>query len=278
MKLFSAHLYKIFSFCLLLLLIASCKSSAPGSSSSGIKSMEEIKIMEEVIKNSPSFETFSSKMRLTAVLGGKETSVNGSLKMKRNELIQLSVAPILGIEVARIEITKDSVLILDRINRQYIYVPISALSFLANGDMNFYTIQALFFNELFLPGNQKVTDSDIPAFSLKKDGDKLLIKSKKTKKIDYRFTADEESRLINTRISAYSKYTLDWKYNEFKTLNREKFPSRMNIDIQGAGKPMKAQMELSKMETGKISLSRTSVSKKYKQIATDELLKRLFNL
>lgn len=277
MKLFSAHLYKIFSFCLLLLLITSCKSSRQ-TISSGMKNIEEIEILEEVIKNRPSFETFSSKMHLTTRLDGKETSVNGSLKMKRNELIQLSVTPLLGIEVARIEITKDSVLVLDRINRQYLYVPISALSFFADGDLNFYTIQALFFNELFLPGNQKITDSDIPAFSLRKDGNKLLVKPKKSKKIDYSFIADEESRLINTQISAYSKYLLDWEYNDFKPLNRTKFPSRMNITIQGTGKPMKAQMGLSKMDTGKVNLSRTSVSKKYKQIAANELLKLLFNL
>ena len=126
-------------------------------SSGGIKELSDTKYLEEVIKNAPSFDSFSSKMRLTINLDGKETSVNGSLKMKKNDLIQLSIAPILGIEVARIEISKDSVLVIDRINKRYVYVPISTLSFLANGDMNFYTLQALFFNELFLPGKQEVT-------------------------------------------------------------------------------------------------------------------------
>lgn len=82
-------------------------------SSGGIKELSDTKYLEEVIKNAPSFDSFSSKMRLTINLDGKETSVNGSLKMKKNDLIQLSIAPILGIEVARIEISKDSVLVID---------------------------------------------------------------------------------------------------------------------------------------------------------------------
>lgn len=278
MKRYPAHPYNLFALCLLVLLAASCRSSKQAGSSAGMGSREEISLLKEVIGSSPAFDTFSSKLRLTARLNGKETSVNGSLKMKRDELIQLSVAPILGIEVARIEITRDSVLVLDRINRQYLYVPISALSFLANGDIDFYTIQALFFNELFLPGKQKVTDADLSAFSLRKDEDKLLIKPKKAKKIDYSFTADEANRLTSTRIAAYSRYRLDWEYKDFKPLNRNKFPARMNVAIEGAGKPVEAQLNLSKMDTGKTNLSRTSVSKKYKQIAPDELLKLLFNL
>jgi hypothetical protein len=278
MKRFLLHICKILPVYLLLILVASCKTSKSTDSSAGIKELSDTKYLEEVIKNAPSFDSFSSKMRLTINLDGKETSVNGSLKMKKNDLIQLSIAPILGIEVARIEISKDSVLVIDRINKRYVYVPISTLSFLANGDMNFYTLQALFFNELFLPGKQEVTPSDLSAFTVRQENNKATIRLKKTKKFDYNFTTDPNKQLTNTDISALAKYQLKWEYRDFKPLNKQSFPSQMNITLAGIGKEAKAQIDLSKMGTDKIRITKTSVSGKYKQISTNELLKLLLSL
>lgn len=263
--------------CILVIFISSCKSSKTGSVSKGMKQLEEMKYLEEVIGNSPSFDSFSSKMKLTVDLNGKETSVNGSLKMKRNELIQLSIAPVLGIEVARIEISPDSLLVLDRINKRYLYAPLSVLSFLANGDIDFYTIQSLFHNEIFLPGKKSVTPSDLSAFTLQQEEDRTVISLRKPKRFDYRFTTDRQAELTETRISAYTgKYQLNWNYGDFRQLDRKNFPARMEIAAGETGKLMHARLDLSRMQSGKINLSRTSVSRKYKQIGTDELLKLLF--
>lgn len=47
--------------------------------------------------------------------------------MKRDEVIQLSIAPFLGIEVARAEISPDGVLVMDRMNKRYVQVPFDEL-------------------------------------------------------------------------------------------------------------------------------------------------------
>lgn len=263
--------------CILVVFLSSCKTSKTSSYSKGTRQLEEMKYLEEVIYNSPSFDSFSSKMRLTVDLDGKETSVNGSLKMKRNELIQLSIAPVLGIEVARIEISADSLLVLDRINKRYLYAPLSVLSFLANGDIDFYTIQSLFYNELFLPGKKTVTPSDLSAFTFRQEEDKVIISLKKNKRFDYRFFTAPDATLTETNISAYAhKYELNWKYGNFKPLDAKSFPARMEIAAGEIGKLMNVRLDLSKMQTGKANLSRTSVSGKYRRIGIDELLKLLF--
>lgn len=272
-------LYKLTLLCFLVFLITSCKSTKTITSSSGMEKLSEMKYLKEVISNAPTFETFSSKMRLTVDLNGKETMINGSLKMKRNEIIQISIAPILGIEVARIEITKDSMLVLDRINKQYLYAPVSMLSFLADGDIDFYTLQSLFYNELFLPGKKEVGVSDLSAFTVQEETDKTLIRIKRTKNFDYCFTADSNvGLLVGTEINVRSKYQLSWKYSDFKAVDNKSFPARMNISLNGAGKPLDATIDLSKMETGKGNIEQTSVSRKYRQIDKDELLKLLFKL
>ena len=48
-------------------------------------------------------------------------SVGGTMKMKTHERVQVSLLmPILRTEVARIEITPDEVLLVDRMNRRFV--------------------------------------------------------------------------------------------------------------------------------------------------------------
>ena len=271
-------LVEISFWCLLLALVTSCRSSKM-STSSGLESLSEMKYLEEVIEKAPSFDTFSSKVKLNVNLNGKDMSVNGTLKMKKDDLIQLSIVPLLGIEVARLEITKDNVLIIDRMNKQYVSAPVSMLKFLANADVDFYTLQSLFFNELFLPGSKAVEPKDIKAFSVEKTDNEMFVRVKKSGSIGYCFKLDANAgQLTNTEISSRTNYRLNWKYADFKPLASKNFPTYMGVSFEGAGKPLKAEFSFSKMETGKNAPSRTVISDKYKQIDTDELLKQLLNL
>lgn len=264
---------------LLVVLITSCRSSKMADTSAGLAEMSEMKYLEEIISSTPSFDTFTSKVRLNVHLNGKDMSVNGTLKMKKDELIQLSIVPMLGIEVARLEITKDNVLIIDRMNKQYVSAPISILKFLANADVDFYTLQSLFFNELFLPGNRSVDVKNLRAFSLEKTDNDVLVRVKRSGNFGYCFTTDANDGLLtNTEISSRTNYRLNWRYADFKPLNGKNFPAFMGITFDGAGKPLMAELNLSRMETGKNAPSRTVISNKYKKIDTDELLKQLLKL
>ena len=64
-------------------------------------------------------------------------------RLKRGESIQLLVAPLLGIEVARLEITWWIVGV-DRLNKRYVNVSFEELSRLANTDLSFNILQSLF--------------------------------------------------------------------------------------------------------------------------------------
>ena len=62
-------------------------------------------------------------------LGQKDLSVNGTLRMKRNDVVQLSLT-FLGMEVGRMEFTPSDVLIIDRFNKQYVRASYDEVSFL----------------------------------------------------------------------------------------------------------------------------------------------------
>lgn len=63
----------------------------------------------------------SAKVRLRVPSGQAVLTVNGTMKMKGGELLQMSfLMPVLRTEVARIEVTPDEVLLVDRMGKRYV--------------------------------------------------------------------------------------------------------------------------------------------------------------
>ena len=106
----------------------------------------------------------TAKMAATFTLNGKSTGrVNGTLRIKRGEVIQMSITPFLGIEVGRAEISPEGVLVIDRVNKRYVQVSFEQLKGLANVNLDYHILEALFLNEIFLPGKNKLSVRDLSA-------------------------------------------------------------------------------------------------------------------
>ena len=89
----------------------------------------------------------TARVRLELSSNGKSTSVGGMLRMKRNDVIQLSLVTFGVLEVARIEMTPEYFLLVDKMGRQYVKASYNDVSFLRDADVDFYTIQSYFWNE-----------------------------------------------------------------------------------------------------------------------------------
>ena len=142
------------SILLLCLLLASCGSRKHATSSTTVVPDETTTVVvspqdtqqpAEVKK--PEEICITSRLRLDLSSGGKSTSVGGTLRMKYNDVIQLSLVTFGILEVARIEMTTDYFMLIDKMGRQYIKASYNDVSFLRNAGVDFRTIQAYFWNE-----------------------------------------------------------------------------------------------------------------------------------
>mgnify|MGYP003301700513 CR=1 FL=1 len=160
------RIYHLFGIALLVVTLASCSSSKMLKKSHSIDGMSEVEYVENLIVNTNDWNALTAKMSLSLDLGGKEsvTKVNGTLRVKKGEVIQLSIAPFLGIEVGRAEISPDGILVIDRMNKRYVEVPFAEVKILSNADLDFSTLQALFLNSIFLPGKDELVARDASAF------------------------------------------------------------------------------------------------------------------
>ena len=78
---------------------------------------------------------------------GSSMSVDGKLQMRYNEVVRLLITPYGIMEAGRLEFTPDYVLLVNRINKEYVRARYDEVDFLKKNGITFSTIQENFWKE-----------------------------------------------------------------------------------------------------------------------------------
>ena len=205
--------------------------------------------------------------------------------MKRDDVIRLQLMAFGFVEAGRIEMTKEYVLIMDRINKQYLKSPWMSVDFLRNSGLNFNTLQALFWNELFMPNlakTEKISNDSLATFNTIESGDDMII-SLEEGKMDYSWLASKQSALIKMANILYKdrfngNSQLNWDYDQFEKLNKTLYPRKHAITLNTADKEVKLGMTLNYIGADTEWEPRTEISNKYREVTVDEILRRFMAL
>ena len=231
-----------------------------------------------------------SKIKFTVNVGDQKLSLTGNLRMKRNDVIRLQLMAFGFVEAARLEFTKDYLLVIDRINKQYIKAPYHYIEFMRNSGINFSTLQALFWNELFQPGKDSIDAEARKRFTTTQvgdgemvvnfeDGDGDDIKSK----MYYSWLVNEQTGRIKMANIMYrdthnGNTQLNWDYKDFKPLGTKNFPSDMLVTLTLPTKEVMLGIKLNYLNNDDDWELRTRVSDKYREVDFDEILRRFMAL
>jgi len=268
------------------LLLASChsnKQAVKDTKPVAPDSLEQTAFLQKVNSNVVKSQFVTSKLKFTVEYGPQQVSLTGNLKMKRDDVIRLQLMAFGFVEAGRIEFTKDYVLIMDRINKQYLKAPYSHISFLRNSGINFYTLQALFWNELFVPGRQGVDQNALDKFTANLGDDEVVI-SLEEGKMSYSWLANQSTGRINMANISYrdqfkGNTQLNWDYKGFSSLgNKKMFPSDMGITLTTPEKEIKLGVKLNYLGNESEWETRTKVSDKYREVTVDDILRRFMAL
>ena len=171
-------------------------------------------------------DNITGSMSFSLNTGNKTINLPGSIKMRKNKVIRLQLfIPLLGTEVGRLEFTPDYVLVVDRLHREYIKGDYSQIDFLKTNGLNFYSLQSLFWNQLLLPGQNNVTESDLKKYDVKlaSDNDAQNVITFSKDKFKYEWKADKTDGRISDVTVQYNSADhgtslLTWKYNNYKSV------------------------------------------------------------
>ena len=145
---------RIVAFIFVLMVFNACKTSqkvvAPVTAD--VKPMVNKSVQELQVKlDSASFslDYLTAKAAVVLIQDNNELSFNISYRSKKDSVIWISVSPLLGIEVARLMITEDSVKILDKINNKYEVTSFESINKMLQMKVNFEIVQALLYGNFF---------------------------------------------------------------------------------------------------------------------------------
>ena len=260
------------------ILFLSCHS-AKQAGSGQTSTANESAYKQRVISNSQTAGAITAKIKAHARMGTQGVTLGGSLRMKRNDVIQLSLTFMGLMEVGRLEFTRDNVLFIDRIHQRYARVSYSQIDFLSAADLDFYALQAIFWNEIFVPGSPDIAQV-LSRFTLASSGDHTLLSLTSAPKLDYAFLTQTKTAQL-TRTSVHSKNVsnadnLECIYGNFVKLGGKSFPTTLNVKFNSR-KPLSLDLTLSSLNNASDWTTRTSVSSKYKEMDANKLLENIMN-
>lgn len=249
----------------------------------------KLNFVRQVSDNAAYQQNVVSKINFTLNTGSKNLTVPGSIHMRKDDVIRIQLfVPLLGTEVGRLEFTKDYVMIIDRIHKQYIKGDYNRVDFLRDQGINFYSLQAMFWNQLFLPGAKKVTETELKqydvAFGNKGAANTVSLRQDR---LTFQWLADQASALIQGADITYAggshgTTTLHWTYGDFKAFGSKKFPHLQTISFKssmsGQPKDVKVTLNMSGVTADSDWETRTTVSEKYKEVSVEDVLKQITSL
>ena len=244
-------------------------------------STERQQVVALVNKNRQTARGLRSRMSIKLAAGSKSASASGTLKMKRDEVIQLSISALGLFEIGRMELTPDYLFVQDRVNKQYVQVKWSEIDALRSSGADFYTFQALFWNELFLLGSKAVpTYNDFSAVSSAKQTT-LTPKSQHVavSQQAMQFIVNSAKHLLEQAVLTTTRggnLSVTCDYSDFHNLEAKKFPSQMKLAIASGAKRYTADISLSSPQADE-SLGNivTKPSSSYRRVSFDDIIRQL---
>lgn len=263
-------LYNIVTFTtivLFLFVVSSCGTSKKGGVMPDNVTVKELKKMPSLNNR---LEHLSSKVKLSAKIGGKDFSVNGNIKIKRGEGLQISINALGGlIEVARIEMSPEKMLLIYRLGREYAEVRYNDIEALDRLGISYPMLEAILLNELFYP-NERSLEKSLSKMSVTVANGEILLSTARERGMKYSFIIEQNSGCLQLTQGDYeNKINVNCNYSDFVETDVRLFPRRIRLSVASS----MLELRLTNPKTDNFRLNRTTELSSYKKVDISTLLK-----
>ena len=241
-------------FCMMLLaiIVTSCKSRQKiVYSTTPVEDKEYNELFKDVLSAAASYNTFSSRLNMTVTTGTRSISSRASLRMIKDEAIQISIQPLFGVEFFRFFIDTDTIVVLDRMNKRYVQESILSVKEQYPVGFDFYTLQSVLTNSPFVSGKKEADSTDYKLFKFAQSSDLNyhLSSVDPESETEYSFTVNGDDRITFTHIMhPENKQSLQWAYDEFAILAENIFPHKMVATITTKTRKINTELSFSGVE------------------------------
>lgn len=198
------------------------------------------------------------------------------MRMVRNEGIQISVRPALGIEAVRIIITPDEVIAYEKMGRRYISGSMETLKKQLPFDVTLEDLQNIFLGRPFIIGSGNITASDYKNFNIEIDGEEwTMTPVKQYDNINYNFELNGAQLITSVASEANSNSEIRCNYSNIRDISNTLTPTKINVSFVNKSENTSCTIyyESVKWNNG-TSIEKIS-TKRYTRISVNDLEKLL---
>jgi len=202
-------------FLVLAVIFSSCKRDLIG-----IKSKKKDSVNVEEIN----FDYFSTRTKVKYIEGDKQVNGIANIRIRKDSLIWFSVSPSIGIEATRVMISKDTAIVINRMDKEYYVFNFDEISRYFNFKIDYDLIQAILLGNLARP-----IDDDT---RVAKENEYYMIKQK-SGPLDlqsYVLASNKKIETVLINEEATSNF-LTLKYSDFKETGAYLFPKVCQINL-----------------------------------------------
>jgi hypothetical protein len=221
-------------------------------SSCGKKLLPTSSVEEEYALEKFDFEYLQAKSKISFKSPDKSLSSSATIRMKKDSIIWISVSPIFGIEAARGFISQDTIVFMDRVNKDVYRYNYKTLSNTLNFEVNFEMVQSI------ILGNQVFDFIRDDNFS-KKSGELKIDQIRGRFELETLASADNR-KVRNVKVREIPDGSrMEIIFSEFNIIAEQAFPFNTNVEIVSKGTSVDetTQVEInhSKVEVGDTPVS-----------------------
>ena len=280
------------SFVLILLIVcfASCRSiKTVVNEEVELPHISESRLFKNVGDSALSFETlYAKKIDLTLRDKEKSNSLKAMLRVKRDSFIWISVTAPLGIEVARVLFTPDSVKFINVRAKEYLISDYGIFSEKFDVNLTFDCFQRILTNQFFDFISCTSTVDREKRYKLDKSGEDYVLYSleeraigRKLKRLYKKKRRNKEFTLVmqkvhvnpdNFRLNAVSIEDLEENlevsvsYGHFKDFGGKLFPERLSFKLLSDSDDLEVVLDFTRLEFDVSVSPNFRITSKYKRI------------
>lgn len=189
-------------------------------------------------QNETTFRFLNTRFSGSATIEGVDYSISGTLRIKSDSAIFVSVAPLLGIEIARLLITPDTVKMVNRIDNTFYAGNMELLNSMFGTFMDFKMLQALLVGNDFSHFSSEgfrvsQNNGDIILF----DGSRYPANNLGDHRFQHRLVVNGENYRITENLLHETKpqRSLQVKYNGFSRVDGQFIPQEISMIFSDSG-------------------------------------------
>lgn len=250
--------------------LTGCRSTRSTEGRAVLTKKQRSELLTPLAQYPPDVQAIIAKTAITLDYNGYPVDVKGRLRMRRDEAVQMTVTALGLMEIAAIEFTPNGAYLIDKVNKRYARFDYTS-GWMKLAGINFNTVQALFWNRLFIPG-EKDTWRHAADFTLTETGGQCLIEPGLQRMLKCSFYTDADCRKLQQTDLRLQQYVATWRYGQFDSIGTYTYPTTHDVSISGSSRAIGARIGLSDISTLDTGWKSSTDLSRYKEVDLEQLM------